>query len=200
MVKLDPSGNISWAKIYSFNSSDAEGYDAIETSDGGYMICGRSYDFNGGAYVVKTDALGNSGCNETSVTLSAGFAPLPVTTVTPSGGSNSFVRLPPTSVGGGSTVNPFCLDNKIITLQNEIQIIIFPNPTEGNIKLNTSSLTSSTLKITVTDVLGKNVLVKNFNLPANNLSLDLSEFGNGIYLIGLENGSANFTQKLVLNK
>ena len=200
LVKLDPSGNISWANTYGFNSSDAEGYDAIETSDGGYMICGRSYDFTGGAYVVKTDALGNSGCNEASVTLTAGFAPLPVTAVSPSGGNNSMVRLPPTSVGGGATINPLCLDNKIETQQAEIQIIAFPNPSTGKITLNTSALSALCLRVTLTNALGNTVLVKNINLPSKEVILDLSEFGNGIYLIHVEDDNGRFTQKLMLNR
>ena len=77
---------------------------------------------------------------------------------------------------------------------------IYPNPTTGNVSLNTSALTSSTLRVLLTDAIGKTVLVKNFNLPAKELSLDLSGFGNGIYLIHVDDGDGSFTQKLVLNK
>jgi hypothetical protein len=83
---------------------------------------------------------------------------------------------------------------------NGNMIGIYPNPTTGIITLNTSALTSSSLKITLSDAVGKIVMVKNFRLPAHEQSLDLSALNNGIYLIHVEDGNGSFNQKLVLNK
>jgi len=51
----------------------------------------------------------------------------------------------------------------------------------------------------LSDAVGKIVLIKNFSLPSQEHSLDLSGLGNGIYLITVDDGNGSFTQKLVLN-
>jgi hypothetical protein len=52
LIKTDTSGNIIWQKTYTEGLS---GYCVRETSDGGYIICGR----NSGAVLLKTDGSGN---------------------------------------------------------------------------------------------------------------------------------------------
>jgi len=79
-------------------------------------------------------------------------------------------------------------------------VSIYPNPTTGNVTINTASLKSTSLRITLSDALGKTVLVKNVTLPVNTVGLDLSPFSNGVYLIHLDDGNESFTNKLVLNR
>jgi hypothetical protein len=77
---------------------------------------------------------------------------------------------------------------------------IYPNPTTGNLTVNTSALTASSLKITISDAVGKTVLVKTFHLPALEYDMDLSGLGNGIYLLHADDEKGNFTKKLVVNR
>ena len=79
-------------------------------------------------------------------------------------------------------------------------VSIYPNPSTGMFSVNTASLKSEHLMITISDAVGKTVMTKNVLLPLHDLSLDLSSFSNGIYLIRLDDGIASFTNKLVLNK
>ena len=60
LVKIDGSGDISWAKTYGGSSSDY-GYSVLQTSDGGYIVAGytESYGLAGDVYLVKTDSNGN---------------------------------------------------------------------------------------------------------------------------------------------
>ncbi len=59
MLKLDESGNISWAKTYGGDSTEW-GYSVIRTSDGGYAIGGNSYSFSQqGVVVLKLNASGD---------------------------------------------------------------------------------------------------------------------------------------------
>jgi len=60
LVKTDASGNKTWEKTFGGSSWD-DGFSAKQTTDGGYIIAGGtgSYDENGDAYLVKTDASGN---------------------------------------------------------------------------------------------------------------------------------------------
>jgi hypothetical protein len=59
LLKTDIAGNVQWAKTYSeiANTAGAPIYTVEETSDGGYIMCGKgAVD---GAFVIKTDSLGN---------------------------------------------------------------------------------------------------------------------------------------------
>jgi len=63
IAKLDSSGNISWLKTIGGTNTDS--INSIQqTSDGGYIIGGRTYSFGAGyfdALIVKLDSSGNCG-------------------------------------------------------------------------------------------------------------------------------------------
>ena len=60
VAKLDASGNVSWQKTYGAAPSEEIAYDVKQTSDGGYVVAGRT-NFCGGndAWVAKLDSGGN---------------------------------------------------------------------------------------------------------------------------------------------
>ena len=61
MIKTDVNGNIQWAKAYGQSGEDRAQV-ARQTSDGGYIMAGRTNSFGGGnydSYLIKTDASGN---------------------------------------------------------------------------------------------------------------------------------------------
>ncbi len=60
VVKLDSSGNVQWTKTIG-GSSDDKAYSIIQSSDGGYVVAGRTRSFGAGwdIYVVKLDSSGN---------------------------------------------------------------------------------------------------------------------------------------------
>jgi uncharacterized delta-60 repeat protein len=61
VVKLDSGGNVQWTKTIG-GSSDDRAYSIIQSSDGGYVVAGRTRSFGAGSYdfyVVKMDANGN---------------------------------------------------------------------------------------------------------------------------------------------
>lgn len=62
LVKTDSAGNLQWSKTYGGTSADEAGF-IRQTSDGGYIIGGWSWNFASGGkniYVVKTDNSGDT--------------------------------------------------------------------------------------------------------------------------------------------
>ncbi|MBI4930285.1 MAG: T9SS type A sorting domain-containing protein [Bacteroidetes bacterium] len=70
LLKINSSGNIQWAKLYGGTNGDAADlpHSLQITSDGGYATVGSTSSFGGTLdfYFIKTDAVGNSGCNESN--------------------------------------------------------------------------------------------------------------------------------------
>jgi len=59
LVKTDANGNISWAKTYGGTNQDWV-YSVQQTSDGGYIVTGRTLSFGpGDIFLIKTNASGN---------------------------------------------------------------------------------------------------------------------------------------------
>lgn len=80
-----------------------------------------------------------------------------------------------------------------LTNQDE-SIIIYPNPTDGNITIDLKQLTDIS-KITLTNNLGIDLLTKTVNEPIT--SLNLSEFPVGLYFIKIQLGEKVIIKKVV---
>jgi hypothetical protein len=62
LLKMGPAGNIIWTKTYG-GADDDVGHSIIATTDGNFVIAGRSSSFhpaNSEAYLMKVDPLGNT--------------------------------------------------------------------------------------------------------------------------------------------
>jgi uncharacterized delta-60 repeat protein len=61
LIKTDANGDIIWAKTYGGTNNDSA-FSVQQTSDGGYIVAGRTRSFGAGGYdffLIKTDANGN---------------------------------------------------------------------------------------------------------------------------------------------
>lgn len=77
---------------------------------------------------------------------------------------------------------------------------VYPNPSNGNIKISTAFISPENLNITVTNVMGQVVYNKNVNTMIDVLDLDLSNESNGMYFVTVSNGTDKMVTRMIINK
>ena len=83
---------------------------------------------------------------------------------------------------------------------NLINVNVYPNPSKGIFNINSTFTKNQNLIIIVTDLLGRELLVKNLNdlQGKNNFKLDLSTFQEGVYFVNFKEAATNFkTVKII---
>ena len=182
VVKTDAQGVVQWSKTYGGSTSSSHneiGRSIDVTSDGGYVIAGESmYGFGIGlknAYVIKTDALGMSGCNEGSpATITASYThqvfvpPM----FTSSGGT---ATLPATVVSAGTIQTDLCIVSAV--QESEVpgaSLVAYPNPASDIVRIEG---TRSVGSLTVFDVVGRQIA------QVSSGQIDVSGWRDGVYTI-----------------
>jgi len=78
---------------------------------------------------------------------------------------------------------------------------LYPNPAEGFTTLSFEAQVDGEITITIIDLNGKvvrNVGTKNFEAGKNTYSLDIQGLATGIYVVNMNAGGSQFTQKLIV--
>lgn len=214
LIKTDISGNLVWSKTFGGIEND-QGNSVNQTIDGGYIIAGATASFNSDSgsyrtrndvYLIKTDALGNSGCNETTPST------LQTNPFTIQGTPVTVETTPPTQVGSSVTftgnnqpIQTNLCSNFVITriekTESSSSLVVYPNPTEGVFQVNYSSTEKSNLSLTVSDSNGKRIYRdsrKIFSGPYSK-TIDLSKQSKGTYYIELITNGKKSVKKVILN-
>ncbi len=134
LIKTDAKGNVAWTNTFGRANYNFDGYKVQQTVDGGYIVAGTTYSYDepsGVIYLVKTDALGNTGCNNEEVNTIVNNPETqemnPNTqesTVTPS------ESMPVTiSINGLDIPNTICY-NELVVVNS---LFVYPNPIENEI-------------------------------------------------------------------
>ena len=84
-----------------------------------------------------------------------------------------------------------------ITVANNVDILIYPNPTQDKAKISIDNL-SSKADVIVLDIMGKEVKRGVINKGTKVLDIDLSGYAKGLYNIRIMNDSINQTKKLIV--
>ncbi|MEN8117597.1 MAG: T9SS type A sorting domain-containing protein [Bacteroidota bacterium] len=97
-----------------------------------------------------------------------------------------------------SQYNPdsFSINNE--TIKPELKI--YPNPCKNN-KVTVDFSTKEITEVRLTNIAGKEVLLKKYQLPTHKLQLQLNNIPNGLYIIRIKTSDNKSTvKKLVVSK
>lgn len=79
-------------------------------------------------------------------------------------------------------------------------IVIYPNPTSGQLVLHNSNNTSDPAVIRITNMVGQVMMTNNLSSFTGTHYMDLSGLANGLYSVEVVTGNTNMTYRIVLNK
>ncbi len=185
LIKTDSIGNTLWAKTFGGTSDDFS-FSVNQTMDGGYFLVGRTESFGSGSwdvYVIKTDSLGNAGCNESfpsiiSTSAVTEFADRVVSIIFPP----TIETSSPTIVGSGGIVTTICTNVGFNDLIKEEVFDIYPNPFNEHIFISPKN--NDFVEFILYDITGRNRLQQ---LLLNSNTLNTEQLSNGIYFYEARN-------------
>lgn len=198
LIQLDSAGNYVWGKAYGDTSFDY-GRAVVPDNQQGYVIAAlsSSYGTSLDAYMIKTNSIGESGCNEQSI---FPIETEPVLQVQPqsvnSVATSSLVTIPNLTNLGGTNVYELCGDVGIEHLENTISANIYPNPATDHIIVETNGIEG--VDVVIAGVDGKVILSK--HIASSSTSMDLKNIATGLYTVLLvDSGRILYSEKLVVN-
>ena len=196
VIKIDSNGDILWTKTYGGYNNEHCGH-AIQSDNGGYIITSASFGFSSGIsdlYLIKTDSMGNSGCNEYNTNTIINEPNTIVTSLifqTTSGGIAENVY-PDVAIKLFTTYT-LCMTNSIEEIKEPfLQYIIYPNPTTGKISVQSENVE----RIEILDFTGK--YLTGFENLLGIKEIDLSHQAKGIYFIKVTTNKGVAVGKVVL--
>lgn len=81
------------------------------------------------------------------------------------------------------------------------QIAIYPNPNNGNFMVMVNTITTSNLKITVSNILGETVYSTQVASSGKTAQqINLTDAANGTYFVHVQSADINYVQKVVISK
>ena len=83
--------------------------------------------------------------------------------------------------------------------KNQSAFTLFPNPAANQVVLKLDAANSGSVKIAITNALGQLVYSKTIS-GESAINIDTKDFSNGLYLVNIESGKTNGTQKLIISK
>jgi len=202
LISTDSIGNTLWSKVFDGNGTNTNGGFSInQTSDTGYIIIGETRNQGVGdndICLIKTNHIGESGCNENSPLTTESTAGSIVTTFTSNVLTSSTIAAnPPTLVSSVSSIitTTICTNVRIEELAIKNLFNVSPNPSTG--KIYFSNLNGENI-IEIFDNNGK--LVYHLISNERDEKIDLSVYPSGIYFYKLTNTKQETQKgKIILN-
>jgi hypothetical protein len=153
-ARVSSSGTIAWARTYS-SSNFLLSFD--QTVDGGFALGGYVYlgIDSGSLYLIKTDSLGNSGCNDGMFNITGTAETMTTFSASPvvfSGGSQ---QITPVAISSGLFVTDPCPVG--VEETSVAAFTAFPNPFTDHVTLDFGSFPLNHAQLILTDLSGREV-------------------------------------------
>jgi len=185
ILKTDSDGTLVWSKSYG-GIWDDYAWCLQQTNDSGFIISGATFGLGNGGYIIKTDSLGNSGCNEQVPPLISFQVQLtttnPVVLVnTPA----SFAISTNTTVLSAGSINQLCSTN-VSDLSSQVTLNISPNPFHSSAILKIENFSSSinNCELRIYNVMG--ILMREEKISnLNSYTLHRGSLSDGMYFFEL---------------
>lgn len=206
LIKTDSLGDLTWTKRYTVTAAEDnfEGQ-IIKTSDGGYALAASTtvngnfsnYDY----YIIKTDSLGDSFCNQSAATLTASTA---------AGSTGTLpTQLTYTLANAGTLVSPVILTYGLLnTLCNSVGIseseeennslTVFPNPAHNELAVSSKQFGVGDV-VKIINGLGQEIYLEKIKQQTSTLVVQTTSFPQGIYFLSVNTNNNMITKKIVIN-
>jgi hypothetical protein len=80
---------------------------------------------------------------------------------------------------------------------DEHDVKIFPNPTTGKLMIDVSAMSFDRAEVNITDLLGREVFSGSMNSQTSALSVDLSNFASGVFIVKITIGNKTIIRRVV---
>lgn len=179
ILRTDSAGNLLWAKTY--GGAQGEGGLSInETADHGFIVLGYGTSYPPYyAYLLKTDSLGNAGCNLTIPVVQVANPSINVSTTPPQDSVLAVTVITPTlSQSSGCGINTLCFYNPVSETKNSSNIMLFPNPATSQFSVTASVFSEG--EAAIYNLTGEKIYSGRLN---GNLFVNCESFPRGIYFV-----------------
>ena len=200
VVKTDSMGDLEWSKSYGGSEYEYSWY-IQQTTDNGFFIIGHLdsiSNVNSSIYLIKTDSLGNSGCNEVALSLTQMSQNIVVGNYNEPDRSGFNITTPFYTTGVGGSESTLCFSTGIsIPSNTESELDLFPNPTHDYLYIKYDKMIQSGV-LSIKDIYGIDVFVKQINY-SNADQINVKSFASGIYFVKLLTNNSIITSKFIVN-
>jgi hypothetical protein len=198
LMKTDSVGNLIWMESYGSAKQD-EAFHFSLMPDGGYLVPGLSNSYTNSTdslqmLLIRTDSLGYSGCHEQRVypvVAPVTYTPQTLPFLQSRGMVVNNVNL--TALPWNIMADDACLYIGISSPSDADEPSVFPNPTNGEINIKSSS---NITDIKVTNLLGQ--LIYHSAPKSKIFSMQLA--GEGIYFVTVSSDKQTTTAKVAVVK
>lgn len=198
LIKTNEIGDSLWTRTFGDLSPD-EGHSVRQTSDGGYIIIGRSMSFGSSdfdIYLIKTDEDGNSGCNQGGTATIVTSPPTEVTFTASVVYSAGNIIAPATIVGSGGIPNTLCTNVGLGEWIVNNSLKVFPNPSTGDFIVSLEG-TMTNAFVEILNVWGEVVISENL-FAGQGKEISLRNTAGGIYFVNVFDGEWNYHTKIIV--
>jgi hypothetical protein len=198
LLKTDSAGAMQWSKKYGGADNEGGFSTVYPLNDTGFIVMGFTNSFpNGSGYMIKTDASGNSGCNEGNPQTIVNPVLLHTSQYFYQDTSITFTPVAQAlSADSGSTVTTICSTWLPDLQENNNLFNLSPNPATDHVDIFYRALEAS--KIEIFNLVGEKFFKSKLIDPeSGNYTIDVNGLPSGIYFIIMQTEKGREVQKLI---